>query len=160
MSETIPQRLRRYIPLASYDGAVLANIALFAEAAAEIDRLTEEVARLRRALARLLIHRARAALPQGANMSKKHTLGDAPIQPEYVEQMNQLARFIDQKFNGLAKGKARKAGFVLLVFPFGENDGARCNFSSNGADRADLAVLFKEMAARMAGMPEVKGGRA
>lgn len=90
----------------------------------------------------------------------KHTLGDAPIQPEYIEQMNQLARFIDQKFNGLAKGKARKAGFVLLVFPFGSDDAGRCNFISNGADRADLAVLFKEMAARMAGMPESKGGRA
>jgi hypothetical protein len=50
MSETIPQRLRRYIPLASYDGAVLANIALFAEAAAEIDRLTEENVRLREVL--------------------------------------------------------------------------------------------------------------
>lgn len=89
-----------------------------------------------------------------------HTLGDAPIQAEYIEQMNQLARFIDQKFNGLAKGKSRKTGFVLLVFPFGSDDGQRCNFISNGADRADLAVLFKEMAARMAGMPESKGGRA
>lgn len=89
----------------------------------------------------------------------EHTLGDAPVQPEYVEQMNHLARFIDQKFNGLNKGKGRKTGFVLLVFPFG-SDAGRCNFISNGADRADLAVLFKEMAARMAGMPESKGGRA
>ncbi len=74
--------------------------------------------------------------------------------------MNQLARFIDQRFNGLAKGKARKTGFVLLVFPFGSAEGQRCNFISNGADRADIAVLFKEMAARFSGMPEVKGGRA
>lgn len=93
-------------------------------------------------------------------MKAPHTLGDAPIEQEYVEQMNQLARFIDQKFNGLAKGKARKAGFVLLVFPFGENTAGRCDFISNGADRAGLAVLFKKMAARMAGMPESKGGRA
>lgn len=90
----------------------------------------------------------------------RHTLGDAPIEAQYIEQMNQLARFIDQKFNGLAKGKARKAGFVLLVFPFGENTAGRCNFISNGADRADLAVLFKEMSARMAGMPEAKGSRS
>lgn len=88
------------------------------------------------------------------------TLGDAPIEPRYIEQMNQLARFIDQKFNGLAKGKARKAGFVLLVFPFDTHDGSRCNFISNGADRADIAALFREMAARFEGMPEVKGGRA
>lgn len=89
-----------------------------------------------------------------------HTLGDAPIEAEYIEQMNKLARFIDQRFNGLAKGPSRKTGFVLLVFPFGHNDGRRCNFISNGADRADLAVLFKEMSARMTGMPESKGGRA
>lgn len=90
----------------------------------------------------------------------EHTLGDAPIEAQYIELMNKLARFIDQRFNGLAKGPSRKTGFVLLVFPFGENDGGRCNFISNGADRADLAVLFKEMSARMAGMPESKGGRA
>jgi len=87
----------------------------------------------------------------------KDTLGDAPIEPEYIEKMNQLARFIDQRFNGLAKGKRRKAGFVLLVFPFGDGHGDRCNFISNGADRHDIAVLFREMAARFEGMPEAKG---
>lgn len=86
-----------------------------------------------------------------------HPLGDAPIEERYRNEMNQLARFIDQKFNGLARGPSRKTGFVLLVFPFGENNGERCNFISNGADRHDLSVLFKEMAARMGGMPEAKG---
>lgn len=90
----------------------------------------------------------------------EHTLGDAPIEAEYYEQMNKLARFIDQRFNGLARGPARKVGFVLMVFPFGDSHAGRCNFISNGADRADLAVLFREMAARFEGMPEVKGGRA
>lgn len=89
-----------------------------------------------------------------------HTLGDAPIEAAYVEQMNKLARFIDQRFNGLARGPSRKVGFVLMVFPFGDGHAGRCNFISNGADRADLAVLFREMAARFEGMPEVKGGRA
>lgn len=98
---------------------------------------------------------------EGLNhMSRKHTLGDAPIEARYIEEMNQLARFIDARFNGLTKGAARKTGFVLLVFPYGENTAGRCNFLSNGANRADLAVLFKEMAARMAGMPESKGSRA
>ena len=90
----------------------------------------------------------------------EHTLGDAPIEAAYHEQMNKLARFIDQRFNGLARGPSRKVGFVLMVFPFGDGHGGRCNFISNGADRADLAVLFREMSARMAGMPESKGGRA
>lgn len=88
-------------------------------------------------------------------------LGDAPIEPEYIEQMNALARGIDEIFNGKAKGKDRKTGFVLLVFPF-DNDGhapadGRCNFISNGADRKDVVTLFREMIARFEGAPEAKG---
>lgn len=89
----------------------------------------------------------------------KHTLGDAPIEARYREEMNQLARFLDQRFNGSARGRSRKTGFVLMVFPFGEGDG-RCNFVSNGADRSDLVSLFREMAARFEGMPDVKEGNA
>ncbi|CAB4167780.1 hypothetical protein UFOVP860_49 [uncultured Caudovirales phage] len=87
-------------------------------------------------------------------------LGDAPIVAEHRETMNQIAKTLDAIFNGTVTGAERKTGFVLLVFPFGEAEGQRCNFLSNGAGRADLAVLFKEMAARMGGMPETKGGRA
>lgn len=87
-------------------------------------------------------------------------LGDAPLVEEHRETMNKIARTLDAIFNGEAAGAERKTGFVLLVFPFGDAEGERCNFISNGADRADVAVLFKEMAARMAGMPESKGGRA
>jgi len=83
-------------------------------------------------------------------------LGDAPIEPEYVEQMNALARGLDEIFNGPAKGPERKTGFVLLVFPFGDISG-RCNFISNGADRTDIVTLFKEMIARFEGQPEMKG---
>ncbi len=88
-----------------------------------------------------------------------HTLGDAPIEPRHVEEMNKVARALDLIFNH-GSLPVRTTGFVVLVFPFGEHDAGRCNFISNGADRADLAVLFKEMAARFSGMPEVKGGRA
>ena len=52
---------------------------------------------------------------------------------------------------------------MLLVFPFnesGDTTGERCNFISNGADRKDIVVLFKEMIARFEGQPETKGGRA
>lgn len=82
-------------------------------------------------------------------------LGDAPIQPEYYAQMNALASGLDEIFNGELKGADRSTGFVLLVFPFGDN--GRCNFISNGANRQDIVALFKEMIARFEGQPEMKG---
>lgn len=82
-------------------------------------------------------------------------LGDAPIQPEYHATMNALASGLDEIFNGDARGAERKTGFVLLVFPFG--DEGRCNFISNGANRQDIVVMFKEMIARFQGQPEIKG---
>jgi len=85
-----------------------------------------------------------------------HTLGDAPIQPEYIEQMNAVARAINELFNGDAPVGKRKTGFVLLVFPFDGHDG-RCNYISNGADRRDVVTLMKEQIARFEGQPEVKG---
>jgi hypothetical protein len=83
-------------------------------------------------------------------------LGDAPIEPEFVEKMNALARGIDEIFNGDAKGDDRPTGFILLVFPFGEKEG-RCNYISNGADRKDIVTMFKEQITRFEGQPEMKG---
>jgi hypothetical protein len=83
-------------------------------------------------------------------------LGDAPIQEEYRERMNIVARALDEVFNGELKGQDRKIGFVLLVFNYNETQG-RCNFISNGADRKDIVVMFKEMIARFEGQPEMKG---
>ncbi len=83
-------------------------------------------------------------------------LGDAPIEPQYIEIMNALAKTLDTFFNGDKKGTDRETGFVLLVFPFGEKEG-RCNFISNGADRKDIVVLFKEMIKRFEDQPEIKG---
>ena len=76
-----------------------------------------------------------------------HQLGSAPIQDEYRAQMNAVAATLDQVFNEDLRGKDRKVGFVLLVFPFGEKDG-RCNYISNGADRADIVKLLREQANR------------
>jgi hypothetical protein len=87
---------------------------------------------------------------------KPERLGDGPIQPEYREKMNALARGLDEVLNGDAKGQDRKVGFVLLVFPFGDNSG-RCNYISNGADRKDIVTLFKEQIKRFEGQPEVEG---
>ncbi len=83
-------------------------------------------------------------------------LGDAPIEPQFVEKMNALARGIDEIFNGELKGDARLTGFVLLVFPFGEKEG-RCNYISNGADRKDIVTMMKEQIKRFEGQPEMKG---
>ena len=86
-------------------------------------------------------------------------LGDGPVQEKYKREMEAVARTLDEVFNGNARGKDRKTGFVLLVYPFddqGRTDG-RCNFISNGADRRDIVVLFKEMIARFEGQPEASG---
>lgn len=84
-------------------------------------------------------------------------LGDAPIQQRFRKQMNAVASVLDETFNGEARGKNKGVGFVLLVFPYGEVDQARCNFISNGADRKDIVVLMKEMIARFEGQPEING---
>jgi hypothetical protein len=87
---------------------------------------------------------------------KPPRLGDAPIEPEYIEKMNDVARALDHVFNGEARGNDRKVGFVLLLFEYGEKEG-RCNFISNGADRKDIVTLFKEMIMRFEGQPEMRG---
>jgi hypothetical protein len=84
-------------------------------------------------------------------------LGDAPIEKAYISQMRFLARQLDHLFNGDLRGQDRPTGFILMVFPFGDEDKGRCNFISNGADRKDVVALMKEMIARFEGQPEVKG---
>lgn len=83
-----------------------------------------------------------------------HTLGDAPIEARYREEMNGLARFLDAQLNQ-GKMPMRDTGFVLLVFPFHGHEG-RCNYISN-AEREDIIVLLKEQLARFQGMPDAKG---
>jgi hypothetical protein len=83
----------------------------------------------------------------------KHTLGDAPIDEEYREKMNDLARFLDHEFNGDQGPKM--VGFVMMVFPFEGHEG-RCNYISN-AKRDDIVVLLKEQIKRFEGQPEMKG---
>jgi hypothetical protein len=84
----------------------------------------------------------------------EHSLGDAPIEERYREQMNQLAGVIDRYLNH-GKMPMRDTGFVLLVFPFNDH-GGRCNYIST-AERQDVIVLLKEQLARFQGMPEARG---
>lgn len=89
-------------------------------------------------------------------MSNEHQLGDAPIEDQYRQKMQELAGFLNHFFNGDAPREQRKTGFVLLVFPFGDESG-RCNYISNGADRRDIVVMMKEQIKRFEGQPELKG---
>ena len=90
-------------------------------------------------------------------MTKNERLGDAPIEPQYIEKMKAVAEVLDRLFNGETRGADRETGFVLLVFPFGEGSEGRCNYISNGADRKDVVVLMKEQIKRFEGQPELKG---
>ncbi len=90
-------------------------------------------------------------------MTKDHQLGDAPIQEEYRQEMVEMARILDLVLNGGAKGKDRTAGYVLMVYPFGEASNGRCNYISNGSDRKDVVILMKELIARFEGQPEITG---
>lgn len=87
---------------------------------------------------------------------KNERLGDAPIEAEFLVLMNAIAEVLDRTFNGKARGADRKTGFILLVFPFDDHKG-RCNYISNGADRKDVVVMFKEQIARFEGQPEASG---
>jgi hypothetical protein len=88
---------------------------------------------------------------------RRRRVSDAEIEPQYREKMREIARILDAVFNSDAKGNERKTGFVLLLFPFGEAEEGRTNYISNGADRKDIAILFREMAARFEGQPELQG---
>ena len=72
---------------------------------------------------------------------------DGPVEDRYVATMEHIAALLDRAFNGDRRGDERDTGFVLLVFPFGSGDG-RCNYVSNGADRADVLKLLQEQAKR------------
>jgi hypothetical protein len=81
---------------------------------------------------------------------------DEEIELQYREQMTKLAHLIDEFFNGPpGPGKVKNTGFFLCVFPFDGFDG-RSNYISN-ADRKEIIVLLKEMAARFQGQPELQG---
>lgn len=68
------------------------------------------------------------------------------IQSQYVEQMQTLAKLIDELFNGELKRENRITGFCLLVFPFGEHVNARVNYISN-TNQEDMIKAMKEFIA-------------
>lgn len=67
-----------------------------------------------------------------------------------AEFMRRTAKALDRLLNGEAVGDDRPNGFVLLVFPFGVDDGRRINYVSNAA-RAEMLTALKEIVARFEG---------
>ena len=78
---------------------------------------------------------------------------DDQISAKYRREMNDLARALDDIFNGEARPK--KVAFVLLVTEFDSMAG-RVNYIANG-NRKDITVMMKEVLARFEGQPEQKG---
>jgi hypothetical protein len=78
---------------------------------------------------------------------KPEKLGDAPIDEAYRDLMNDLAQDIDQFVNGGLKGKDRHTGFILMMFPFGQDPTHRCNYISN-ARRSDVVELLRNQLKR------------
>lgn len=91
-------------------------------------------------------------------MSEEQKTPDHLIELHHRRQMNSLAQAIDEVFNGkVSPGQERKVGFCLLVFPMNSTEKGKCNYISNGADRKNMTSLFREMAARFEGQPEMSG---
>jgi len=80
---------------------------------------------------------------------------DDEIIQKWRNRMNHLARFLDEQFNGTAKGLDREVCFVLLTAPFNVTDG-RVNYISNGP-REDVVAMLKEIIARFEGQPKQSG---
>lgn len=78
-----------------------------------------------------------------------------PIETAYKQKMNDLARVLDELFNGTTR--PRKVCFTLLIAEFGENK--RCNYISNG-NREDIISMMKETIGRFEGRADHKPGRA
>ena len=79
------------------------------------------------------------------------------IEEVYRAKMQGVAEAIDVTFNGQVAAPNKQIGFVLLLFPYGEPQASRLNYISNGPNRADIAMMFREMAAKFDGQPQVTG---
>jgi hypothetical protein len=100
--------------------------------------------------------RRNQAREQYERLHPRDRLGDGPVQEKYHKMMTGIVTALDEVFNGKAGGPDRKTGFVLMVFPFGDDTG-RCNYMSNGVSREDIMILMKEIVARFEGQPEMRG---
>lgn len=86
----------------------------------------------------------------------KRLQGHGPIEADQHALMNAIARSLDDVFN---PGDTRKVAFVVLTAKFGDYEGGRVNYISNGA-RADIVSMMKETIARFEGRYIDQGGTA
>jgi len=84
------------------------------------------------------------------------SLGDAPIEARYREEMRHIGSALHEYLNGedVPIEKAKTA-FVLLVFDVGTDSG-RCNYIAT-CRREDVIALLTEQLARFKGMPYEEG---
>lgn len=79
-----------------------------------------------------------------------------PIQTDHRDMMNAIAKTLDDVFN---PGETRKVAFVVLTAKFGDYEGGRVNYISNG-DRTDIVAMMKETIARLEGRYVDQAGAA
>lgn len=80
-----------------------------------------------------------------------------PIESKQRNLMNVLAHTIDELFNGTEEPK--RIAFVLLTANFGDYEGGRVNYISNG-NREDCVSMMKELIARFEGRYSQDTGNA
>ena len=85
------------------------------------------------------------------------TLEDGYFEEKYREHIKSIAVSLDLIFNGEDQDKSRETGFILIIFPFGEEIEGKVNYISNGADREDVIALMKYQIARFEEMPDIEG---
>ena len=69
---------------------------------------------------------------------------------EQYESMRSLAGMVDEALNSPdGPDGPRRVGFILLTFNAG--DYGRCNYASNGADRANMIEVMEELISRLKG---------
>ncbi len=85
---------------------------------------------------------------------RAESIGNLPVEERRKVAFAEIGRHLDGVFNAGAEGEDRKTGFILMVFPFHGHEG-RCNYMSNGANRADVINLLKEQLAYFEGQAEI-----
>lgn len=80
-----------------------------------------------------------------------------PIVAEQRKLMNVIANVLDEFFNKDQENK--QVAFVLLTAKFGEYEGGRVNYISNG-NREDIVSMMKELIARFEGRHSQETGNA
>jgi hypothetical protein len=76
-----------------------------------------------------------------------------PIERDQRIMMNAIAEALDKMFNRETEPKA--VAFVLLTAHFGDYEGGRVNYISNG-DRADIVAMLKELLGRFERQEDLK----